>query len=179
MFYVLTNTVHIYFEVCVNPRLVPFALTSQLGNCSNSFARNPRCTDDFTWLEEETSSCENLNPIPPPTRPNPSKKRKTRAEFIKTWSSVSAAPFSAGGQISAVPSSAMETHIIRAVSRHDLSHQLVGSRNDSWSFPGGADYATYWASVLVGRIAQGEVCFSSLWRGPLGRMGLTWLASLS
>ena len=38
----------------------------------------------------------------------------------------------------------------RAVSGHDSSHQLVISRSNSESFPGGADYPTYWVSILAG-----------------------------
>ena len=36
------------------------------------------------------------------------------------------------------------------MSGHDSSHQLVISRSNSESFPGGADYPTYWVSMLAG-----------------------------
>ena len=42
---------------------------------------------------------------------------------------------------------------IRAVSRHDLSRQLVISRTNSWSFPGGADYPNFGVSILAGTVA--------------------------
>ena len=46
------------------------------------------------------------------------------------------------------------TGIIRAVSRHDLSHQLATSRTNSQSFPGGADYPTYWVSIFACMIVE-------------------------
>ena len=40
----------------------------------------------------------------------------------------------------------------RAVGRHDLSHPLAVRRIDTCSFPAGADYPTYWVSILAGKI---------------------------
>ena len=41
----------------------------------------------------------------------------------------------------------------RAVNWHDLSHQLVISRTNSKSFPGGADCPTCWVCIPLGRIS--------------------------
>ena len=59
--------------------------------------------------------------------------------------------------------------ISRAASLPDFSHQLVISRTSSWSFLRGADYPTYWVSMLVGRIAECGIHFSVLGGG------LSWL----
>ena len=66
--------------------------------------------------------------------------------------------------------------ITRAVSRHDLSHQLVSSRTNSYkeSFPGDADYPTYLFSILVGKSVERGIHF---WGGAgPSRPGRTDLA---
>lgn len=50
-----------FVPACIRRTQLPWILTSELGNCSRSLARKPRWTEDFTWLEEDTSSCENLD----------------------------------------------------------------------------------------------------------------------
>ena len=42
--------------------------------------------------------------------------------------------------------------VIKAMSRHDITHQQAINRTNNWSFPEGADYPTCVVSILAGRI---------------------------
>ena len=60
-----------------------------------------------------------------------------------------------------------------------FSHQLVPSRTDGLSFPVGAEYLTYLASILVGRISQCGMHFFLFGRPPPGQEEPIWLAPLA
>ena len=70
----------------------------------------------------------------------------------------------------------------RAVSRLDLSHQLIFSRNITFSFPRGAGYPTYWVFINVKcrRDCLMRGTFFRFGRSPpLGEEEQIWLASLA